>query len=225
MLLLKLGQREHLEMLRKGLLYMNSLAFFNSLEADQARGDRREGTDYAYQPGDCEFVLDPGIPGSEKIRVSEASGLAGVRIWTQRTSSCNIFCMFAVTNPIEGSLFPKSHPWFEFGDSFLIFTQTQEFLSRVEAAAKHQGLKGECRLVQYYDEDKYSGEIGRFRKSSIFSYQREYRIALETGIGGPFRFEIGDLSDITSDILALDAADHVLKLRPGGFEAAGLIWD
>ena len=37
--------------------------------------------------------------------------------------------MFAVTKPIEGSLFPKSHPWF--GNSFLIFTQTQEYLSSV----------------------------------------------------------------------------------------------
>jgi hypothetical protein len=127
MLLLKLGEREHLEMLRRGLLYMNSLAFFKSLEADQTRRDRREGIDYIYQPGDCEFVLDPGIPGFEKIRASAASGLAGVQIRMQRTSSCNIFCLFAVTKPIEGSLFPKSHPWF--GDSFLIFTQTQEFLS------------------------------------------------------------------------------------------------
>src|ERR1022692_150461 len=164
MLLLKLGEREHLEMLRRGLLYMNSLAFFKSLEADQTRRDRREGIDYIYQPGDCEFVLDPGIPGFEKIRASAASGLAGVQIRTRRTSSCNIFCMFAVTKPIEGSLFPKSHPWF--GDSFLIFTQTQEFLSRVEAAANHQGLKGECRLVQYYDENNYTGEAGRFHHST-----------------------------------------------------------
>ena len=46
MLLLKLGQRKHLEALRKGLLYLNPLAFFRSLEADQARGDRTEGIDY-----------------------------------------------------------------------------------------------------------------------------------------------------------------------------------
>ncbi len=131
--------------------------------------------------------------------------------------------MFAVTKPIEGSLFPKSQQWF--GDAFLIFTHTQEFLSRVEVAAKHLGLKGECRLVEYYDETKHSGEVGRFRKSSIFSYQSEYRIALETGIQGAFPFEIGDLSDITSEVFALDLADNILKLRPEDFEAAGLTWD
>jgi len=223
MLLLKLGQREHLEMLRKGLLYMNSLAFFETLEADRARGDRREGVDYIYQPSDCKIMFDPGIPGFEKIRGSAASGLAGVQIRTQRTRSCNVFCMFAVTKPVEGPLFPKSNQWF--GDSFVIFTHTQEFLSRVEAAAKHQDLKGECRLVQYYDENNYTGEAGRFWKSSGFAYQSEYRIALETGAEGPFPFEVGDLGDITSDVLPLDSADHFLKLRPEDLEAAGLSWD
>ena len=213
-----------MEALRKGLLYLNPLAFFRSLEADQARGDRTEGIDYIYQPDDCELVFDTGIPGSEKIRVSAASGLAGrVQIRMQRTSSCNIFCMFAVTKPMEGPLFPKYHQWF--GDSFLIFTQTQEFLSRIVAAAKRQGLKGECRLVQYYDENKHTGEAGRFWKSSSFSYQSEYRIALETGTEGPFSFEVGDLSDITSDVFPLDQADQVLKFHPEDLEAAGLSWD
>jgi hypothetical protein len=223
MLLLKLGRKEHLESLRKGLLYMNPLAYFRSLEADQARGDPHEGIDYIYQPGDCEFVLETGIPGFEKIRGSAASGLASVQIRMQRTSSCNIFCMFAVTKPVEGPVFPKSDYWF--GDSFLIFTQTQEFLSRVAAAAKHRGLKYEGRLVQYYDEKKYTGAAGRFSKPSSFSYQREYRIALETDGRGPLCFEIGDLCEITSDVLPIDLADQVLRFRAEDLQAAGLSWD
>ncbi len=79
--------------------------------------------------------------------------------------------------------------------------------------------------MQYYDETKYTGEAGRFRKASRFSYQSEYRIALETGAEGPFRFEIGDLCDITSDVLPLDSADQVLKLQAEDLKAAGLIWD
>lgn len=75
------------------------------------------------------------------------------------------------------------------------------------------------------DENKYTGEAGRFRKSSTFSYQSEYRIVLETGTEGPFHFEVGDLSDITSDVFSLDRADDVLKLGPEDFEAAGLACD
>jgi hypothetical protein len=110
MILLKLGQREHMEMLRKGLLYMNSLAFFTSLEADPARGDPFEGTDSIIQPCDIgQFTIDPQIPTFEKINIT-ASDLAGpVRIALHQTSYCNIFCMFAVNRPIEGPIFPKSY--------------------------------------------------------------------------------------------------------------------
>jgi hypothetical protein len=216
-----------MEMLRKGRLYMNPLAYFKSLEADQARGDRREGVDSIIQSCDIgEFTIDPQIHGLAKIRVTPSDLAGPVHIARKRTSSCNIFCMFAVTRPIEGPLFPKSHRWF--GDSFLLFTHTQDLLSRAEAAAKRQKLKIEGRLVKYYDETKYSGEVGRFRKSSIFSYQSEYRIAVETGTEGPFCFEIGDLSDITSEVFRLDLANlanDVLKLRPEDIEAAGLSWD
>jgi hypothetical protein len=224
MLLLKLGQAEHMEMLRKGLLYMNSLAFFTSLEADPARSDPYEGTDSIIQPCDIgEFVIDSQISGFEKIRVAPSDLAGPVRIALQRTSACNIFCLFAVNKPIEGPIFPKSCRWF--GDSFVLLTHTQEFLSRVLAAAKRQGLKGEGRLVEYYDEVKYSGATGRFRKPSIYSHQSEYRIALETGVQGPFRFEIGDLRDIASEVFPLDLADEVLKFHPADAEAAGLIWD
>ena len=141
----------------------------------------------------------------------------------QRTSFCYIFCLFAVTKRVQGPLFPKSHEWF--GDSFLVFTQTQEFLSRIVAAVKHKGLQGEGRLVLYYDEKKYTGKAGRFWKASNLSHQSEYRIALETGTERPFHLEVGDLSDITSDVFPLDSADDVLKLRPEDFEAARLNCD
>jgi hypothetical protein len=212
-----------MEMLRKGLLYMNSLAFFTSLE-DPARGDPYEGTDSIIQPPDIgEFIIGAQVSGSEEIRIA-SSDLAGpIRIAGQRTSSCNIFCMFAISGPIEGPIFPKLSQCF--GDSYVLFTNTQEFLSRVDAAAKRQGLKGECRPVEYYDEIKYSGVTGRFCKRSIYSHQSEYRIALEAAVQGPFHFEIGDLHDITSEVLPLDCADDVLKFRPEDAEAAGLIWD
>jgi hypothetical protein len=203
---------------------MNSLAFFTSLEADPARGDPFEGTDSIIQPCDIgQFTIDPQIPTFEKINIT-ASDLAGpVRIALHQTSYCNIFCMFAVNRPIEGPIFPKSYQ--SFGDSFLLFTNTQEFLLRVMDAAKRQGLQGEARLVEYYDALKYSGQTGRFRKPSIYSRQSEYRIILETEVEGPFRFEIGDLRDITSEILPLDFADDILKFRPEDAEAAGLTWD
>ena len=226
MILLKLGQKEHLEMLRKGLLHMNSLAYFTKLESDAARGDPYEGTDAILQPCDIgEFLFDPHLPGMEPFHVNGApDGLVGpVRFTLHRTSSCNIFCMFAVSKPVVGPVFSKKHEWP--GDHFLLFTNTQEFFNRVVVAAKNHVLRVEGRAVEYYDGTKYSGQTGRFRKRSVFSYQCEYRIVVEPGVDGPFPFEIGDLSDITSEVISRDLADDVLKFSPEDAVEAGLSWE
>ncbi len=196
-ILLKLGKREHLEMLRKGLLHMNTLDYFNKLEEDRARGDPFEGTDAILQPQHVRhFIIEPQVPGVGPHRV-DPQGLVGpVRIGRKRTSACNIFCMCIVTEPIVGPIFPDGHEWF--GDHFVLFTDTQEFLDRVVSAASRQGLNLHANLIKYYDESGYSGETGRFRKRSCFAYQREYRITIEPGLDGPRRFEIEDLTDITS---------------------------
>jgi hypothetical protein len=213
-----------MEVLRKGLLYMNPLAFFTSLEADSARHDPHEGTDSIIQPCDIgKFIIEPHTPGFENIRVAPSDLACPVLIARYVTSACNIFCMYAINRPVEGPICSKSRQWF--GDSFVLFTNTREFLLRLTAAARHQGLRGEARSVQYYDETKYSGAIGRFRKPLKYSYQSEFRIALETGLQGPFQFQIGDLTDITSEVFPLDSANEVLKFRPEDAVAAGLTWD
>jgi len=66
-----------------------------------------------------------------------------------------------------------------------IFTNTAEFLNRVIVAAKRQGLGAEGRMVKYYDETKYSGQVGRFLKRSTYSYQSEYRIILAGNCRNP----------------------------------------
>ncbi len=145
---------------------MNSLAYFTELEADAARADPYEGTDSIIQPCDIgEFVFDPHVPGIPPLRYDRApDGLVGpVRIALNRTSACNIFCLFTVNEPIVGPIFPKSHEWP--GDHFLLFTNTQAFFNRVVFSAKSQGVGVQGRVVEYYDEKKHSGQTGRFRKT------------------------------------------------------------
>ena len=57
-------------------------------------------------------------------------------------------------------------------------------------------------LVEYYNPDTFHGTFpgvsGAFMKQDKYSYQREYRIAIETGSTGifPIVLDIGDISDI-----------------------------
>src|SRR5580658_5388683 len=213
--LLKLGQKKHLAMLRSGLLHMKSLAYFAKLENDPARSDPYEGTDSIIQQCDVgELVFDTQMHGISPLRFDgPPDGLVNIRISLNKTSACNIFCMFAINEPIVGSIFPKTYEWP--GDHFVLFTNTAEFLNRVTVAAKRQGLGAEGRMVKYYDETKSLDQVGRFLKRSMYSYQREYRIAVEPGVDEPFLFEIGDLRDITSEVISRDLADDVLKFKIG----------
>jgi hypothetical protein len=115
-----------------------------------------------------------------------------------RTLRCNLFCLYALTKPGKEFLFPAEHEWF--GDSLVLVKDAPEFLTRVAKAAKEQKLPMRGAPVEYYDENDYSGQVGRFKKSSRFAYQIEYRIAIEAGVDGPFRLQIGDFHDITSEV-------------------------
>jgi hypothetical protein len=223
MVLLKIGRREHLEELRRGLLYMNPLRYFRSLEEDAARSDEREGDDYILQAQHAKLVIDTGISDIGRI-VAAPEDLAGpIRITRDRTRSCNLFCMFAITRPVERPMFGPNHCWP--GDSLVLITHTQEFVSRIESAVQKEELLAECRLVEYYDDAMYSGQVGRFRKSAKFSYQSEFRIAVEPGSDEARRVQIGDLTDITSEVIPLGRADDVLKFAAEDLVGDGIQWD
>jgi hypothetical protein len=203
---------------------MNTLAYFNSLEADPARSDEYEGTDSILQPQHVRhFIIEPQVPGLSPHRVDPQSLVGPLRWARNRTSACNVFCMFSITEPIIGPVFPEGNE--RLGDYFVLFTNTPEFLTRVGLALQSQGLRGYRGMVKYYDGSEYSGETGRFRKRSKFAYQHEFRIIVEPGLDGPRRFEIGDLTDITSEVTPLSLASEVLQFSPEDAIAAGLSWD
>ena len=223
MALMKLGSKEHMEQFRTGLLYMNTLSYFRDLEADTARGDRFEGVDSILQPKDLgESYIDSGIPSIGRIDIRREDLGGPITIAKEKTLRCNLFCLYAITKPVKGSLFPTEHEWF--GDSLVLVKNALEFLIRVAKAAKEQKLAIQGVRVEYYDENDYSGQVGRFKKSSRFAYQNEFRIAIEAGVDGPFRFEIGDIRDITSEVIPFHEADEHLKFTEADAREAGLTW-
>ena len=220
---MKLGGKEHMEEFRTGLLYMNTLSYFCELEADTARADRREGVDYIIQTTDLgESYIETGIPHICRISIFPEDLAGPITISMNRTRRCNLFCLYALRKPVKNFLFPREHDWF--GDSVVLITNTQEFLNRVSIAAAEQKLTVGGGPVAYYDENSYSGAVGRFKKPSSFAHQNEYRITIETEGNEAFRFQLGDISDITSEVIPLDRADEFLKFTEADGMEAGLTW-
>ncbi len=126
MLFLKMGGRDYLQMLREGKLYMNTVRYFAELENDGARANPFEGTDSIIQPKDVgEFIFNPNTPGMEPISIPNDDLAGAVRISLDRIARCNLFCLFAITAPIDGPIFPPVHPWF--GDSVLLLKTHKSF--------------------------------------------------------------------------------------------------
>jgi hypothetical protein len=221
--LLKFGKKQHIKAFRSdGLLYMKPLAEFSKLESDMARGDCFEGTTRIIQPKHVgQLIIDTGKVGLGKF-TAKPSDLAGpVRIGLHKTASCNVYCMFAVTRPVDGELVGSQN--LEFGDSFALVLNPTEFLSRVVGAARDAGVSYlEYNLIEYYDAEEYSGGTGRFRKRSMFAYQNEFRIVVEPGSDTPRMLIIGSLIDITSEVLPLSEVNQILDFSTRSAREAGL---
>ena len=131
----------------------------------------------------------------------------------------NIFCMFSLTEPTAKPLLTPEH--LHFGSHFVLILNTPEFLERIKRTVVSMGLRGEAGLVTYYDDATYAGKIGPFRKPERFAYQKEFRIVVRPGIA-PFRnLIIGDISDITSQVLPLANLDIIVDFSEEAAVAAG----
>ena len=99
----------------------------------------------------------------------------------------------------------------------VLFISKEEFLHRIKVAADRRGLIYHMGDVQYKDFKNSSENINYypktlFRKNPEYSYQNEYRIALQKSIKQPFKFEIGDISDI-SFLCKLDILRHPIRIH------------
>jgi hypothetical protein len=188
--LFKFGRRDHMEeFVHAGHLYMNTLSYFASLEAEIPRQDRDDGAAFCMQPDRTKLSVE--LDGEFR----EIPGLVGpILYWEDADRNSNVFCMYAFRASQASALIDPRN--FEFGDAYVLLTNGDEFLRRVKLAAQESGKRLRWGLVTYVDRATHHGAMGIFKKFSDFSYQSEFRIALSSGAGSPYSLRIGDLSDI-----------------------------
>jgi len=216
---LKFSKAEYLHKLRdEGRLHLKPLRYFAELE-DTQRGDAFEGLDTIVQPKHVGELTIKTSLGS--ITATPLQDLAGpVRISLNRIMDCNVYCLFAITGPVEGELVDKRN--LDFGDSFLLILNPSEFRDRVFSAANGAGLGCENRPVEYYDGEEYSGTVGPFRKRSCHAHQHEYRFVVWPGSTVPRELMAGSMRDITSEILPTSEVNQRLDFSSRSFQEAGL---
>jgi hypothetical protein len=200
-ILMKFGMNSHLEEFRNGLIYARHISEFSKSSAGDARVDRYEGAEWMYQPDEIrKLTISRKKP--DKDIVLGSKNFAGPLVYsTGKKANCNIYCMYSIGNPPPEPLVDERNQ--TFGDSFVIVIDTQAFLDRVATAVRKIQFACDCGRIDYYDDSRYSGETGPFKKPSRFAHQQEFRIAFYPGVDGPLRLEVGSLADITTPVQSL----------------------
>ncbi len=195
-----------------GHLYLNTLGYFKGLEsaATADRGDPTEAVSIWLQPRDVTMTLRVPRLNLETV-ITEKDLAKQIQVSSTYHEQLRLLCLYAVhtDNPViedgkirnldamQAQLYidPKC---FEMG-KFAVVAPAADFLNHLLSKLKDLGLAATGRLVNYYDEASFSGEIAcsdiEFSKQKRFSYQREWRLRVNFNIAttGAMTIDVGKL--------------------------------
>lgn len=181
-----------------GNLYMNTLKYFKKEESlNTARSDQfetirehKQQIPDAIQIGKLLFTKDNGeiISGTN----TKISG---------KFDNCNILSLYSLWKETEDEKIVIDKKNKEFGNYCIVITNVKEFLNRIVNASKKENYIYRIDSVKYINrnlEYKIDDQEIPFTKFDTFSYQREFRIAIDTkkNINKPYILRIGNLKDI-----------------------------
>lgn len=189
------------ELLREGHVYLNNLGFFKNLEATRVQADPDEATGYCWQMPDS--VLE--IQVEEEWRtLGTVNG--GIRSHDELLNSLAVYCLHGRRRN------DCAEPWMlgdlGFGDTFVLFSNANEFFRRLYRAAMDEYYQVQFGPVEYVDRHTYNGPMGAFRKFKERERESEFRVVLSPGNDEPISLKLGSLEDIA----VIGPTDKRLKL-------------
>lgn len=226
-------QESYADQFMAGRLYLNTLAYFRKKESecDDGRVDSTEAVAMWWQPNDIILTLKVPKLGID-IAITEKDLAAPVSVSFGRHDLLHLLCLYAVHwagfEPVGGKIHCEPEEaealqrqlridkrCFKFG-KFAVVTPAVPFLDRLKKTLWH---KATGRLVEYYDDEVFHGEIPEkdipFRKQKRFGYQHEFRLCFDTGAEQdyPITINIGDISDLCAKVLSAKLPD-IFTLKP-----------
>lgn len=199
--LIKFKNKEIIDSLQNGILYLNSLKWFRDYEnevGDIIVGDSYEGM----------LHINEG-----KLVMKETGEVFDLNDALIPTTSSNayVYCMTYINPKVENFEFndAQKKEIKEFGDTALLILDSDEFIKRVMSAAEKKGYKIYFNCVNYYDENidvvnvwvsLFQGSHNiAFWKRKSYEHQQEFRFVIvdEECVDDHIELEIGDIRDIS----------------------------
>jgi len=216
-IIIKLGPHEHMKALfDDGVVYMNTLEFYRTLEAHDERSDVNEGTEQVSNRTDG--VLRWKNPKTNTFEEIAKLTHGRIRELNSNIQNLNVYCLYYLKSkmPIEsvGAIIPQRTK-VGFGEYAVVVADAGEFVTRIKKAAIDIGHRHFRSLVKYEDFSQEKLDVGPFVKDQAFSHQSELRVALYTGenSGSAIKLEIGSIEDIavlvpSEDLNGISLADQ-----------------
>lgn len=194
-----------------GVIYMNTLEFYRTLEGHDERHDLNEGVERILN-------LRGGVlklRNRETYEFKEVAQLthSRVRELNSNFQNLNVFCSYYFKSDMPivnlGKTIPEKVK-LGFGKYAVVVFDAAEFVTRVKQAAIEKGYKHYRSLVEYKDFSQNHIDVGPFVKDEVFSHQNELRIAVDTieNNGSSIKLHVGNLEDIAV-LLRADLLDRM----------------
>lgn len=200
---IKVGQKEHIELLQKeGLLYMNPLGYYRSCEGMSK--DKSEGAKEILQGRRTKFVIFPHNSQSP----SQIKRVISFESTHTEDLKNNVYCMHTIED--DGVIINEVN--FKRADYALVIYDCGKFINQLEEFNQKNKLNITYRLVEYVDKDTYHGPLGCFRKYKEYEHEKEFRILLEPSEGKTLKLYIGSLQDISIMVQANEVT-NIIKAK------------
>lgn len=202
--LLKFGEYQHmLNFYEKGEMYFNTFDFFRKLEiTGDGRADKNEYCTYHYSGEGIQSLrlkMFPHGKENEAIEVVGGKDLIELTLNTnENVQYTHLYSLSAINLEwsIKNNCIIDSRNFAPKKDYVVPIFKSDVFIDRVIKEIEILDCNAKLGFVDYVDKKNYTGEMGPFRKFDNYSYQNEYRIALNLKKDNAFTIHIGSLADI-----------------------------
>jgi hypothetical protein len=195
--LVKVTGKEWADKFLDGEVFMRTIAsFFNEGFENQYRGDIMEGFSHSFGDGHNPYAYITDSTGIHEIGEGSIVQDGVIDVLLQREK---VFCLYCLDYDVNRKCFISPDPKLsDFGDTAVIILKPQEFLRRVSEAVNKRFAEMDYWMAYKrvsYDVDLSANNIySEFHKPPEYSYQREFRIALDLTEG---HFDAETLKKVT----------------------------